>query len=57
MNNLSTEKKDLIKKLKKEAQKSISKLIASTFCTIERNKGTQLINDLLASKIKEVENI
>lgn len=51
---LSAEKKDLIKKLRKEANKAISKIIASTFDTNERNRGMLLVGEVLQKKIDEV---
>lgn len=50
-------KKVLIKKLKAEANKAMSKVIANTFDTNERNAALMRINALLAQKIKEVETI
>lgn len=52
---MTTEKKQLIKKLKAEANKAISKVIANTFSQDERNKAMFQIQRLLAEKIKEVE--
>ena len=50
-------KKDLISKLKKEANKAMSKVVANTFDTNERNAAQQQIQKVLADKIKEVENL
>lgn len=57
MKKLSEEKKVLIKKLRNEANKAVSKIIASTFDQNERNKGFMLINELLERKINEVVNL
>jgi hypothetical protein len=48
-------KAQLIKKLKAEANKAMSKVIAGTFNQVERNKAMLQIQGLLAKKIKEVE--
>lgn len=48
-------KEQLIKNLKKEAQKATSKVIASTFDTNIRNSATRQIQIILADKIKEVQ--
>jgi len=47
-------KQQLIKNLKKEAQKATSKVIASTFDQATRNQVTRQIQEILAAKIKEV---
>lgn len=52
---MTTEKKQLIKKLKAEANKALSKVIANTFDQNERNKAMLQIQGLLAEKIKDVE--
>lgn len=52
-----TTKAELIKKMKKEANKAISKVIASTFDTNERNRATLQINQILADSIKQLETI
>lgn len=52
-----TTKKELIKKMKKEANKAISKVIASTFDTNERNRATLQIHQILADNIKQLENL
>ena len=54
---MTTDKKQLIKKLKVEANKAMSKVMASTFDPKERNKAMLQIQALLAAKIKEVEAI
>lgn len=48
------ENKQLIKNLTKLANKAKTKLMASTFCPLERNKGTQLINDALTKAINSI---
>ena len=53
----SKAKKELVKKLKTEANKAVSKLIASTFDTNERNLGTRKIMKVLDDKLKEVEKL
>lgn len=52
-----TTKKELIKKMKKEANKAISKVIANTFDTNERNRATLQIHQILADNIKQLENL
>ena len=52
---METAKKDLIKKLKKEAQKSFNKVLAATFDQNIRNARFLEIQNILAQKIKEVE--
>lgn len=52
---IEQEKKKLIKKLKAEANKAFSKVVASTFDNNERNSAMLQIQSLLAEKIKEVE--
>lgn len=54
---MKNEKKQLIKKLKAEANKAMSKVISSTFDQNERNKAMREIQAILSSKIKEVESI
>ena len=51
------EKKQLIKKLKAEANKAMSKVIANTFDQNERNKAMLQIQAILSNKIKEVESL
>ena len=52
---MTTDKKQLIKKLKSEANKAMSKIIASSFDQKVRNSAMLQIQKLLADKIKEVE--
>jgi len=52
--NLSIAKKQLIKRMKVEANKAISKVIANTFDQNERNKAMLQIQALLAAKTEEV---
>ena len=54
MKTNENEKKELIKKLKAEANKAMSKVITSTFDTNERNRAMLQIHQLLSAKIKEV---
>ena len=54
---LTPEKKAIIAKMRKEANKAISKVIASTFDTNLRNQRTQEINTALAKSIKAIEPI
>lgn len=50
-------KTELIKKMKKEANKAISKVIANTFDTNERNRATLQIHQILADNIKKLETL
>jgi hypothetical protein len=50
-------KKELIRKMKAEANKAMTRLIASTFDQNERNRGIQLIQKILAEKISEVNSL
>jgi len=47
-------KQDLIKALKKEAQKATAQVIALTFDTNLRNQRTREIQQILSDKIKQV---
>jgi mRNA degradation ribonuclease J1/J2 len=51
------DKKELIKRLRKEARKAQSKVIATTFEANERNKAFLQIEHLLQSKINEVNSL
>jgi len=51
---MKKEKQQLIKRLKAEANKAMSKIIANTFDQNERNKAMLQIQALLAAKIEEV---
>jgi formate dehydrogenase maturation protein FdhE len=50
-------KTELIKKMKKEANKAISKVIENAFDTNERNRLTLQIHQILAHNIKKLETI
>lgn len=54
---MTHEQKQLIKKLKAQANKAMSKVISTTFDQYERNRCMLEIQSILADKIREVEQV
>jgi len=52
--NIATKKRQLIKRMRFESNKAMSKIIANTFDQNERNKAMLQIQALLAAKTEEV---